>query len=123
MPTRAKRVSISYQGLRADKPARDVRSPWFSRTSMPTIGRRRTEGPDGDDDPQPCIGALGIISLAHPLDHLARLCHGIIAMLRDPLMSGAVDVEVGGRHAAVVMAKPGKGPPRRIGEKRGGEVV
>jgi hypothetical protein len=31
------------------------------------------KGADGDDDPQPSIGALGIISSAHRLDHLARL--------------------------------------------------
>jgi hypothetical protein len=39
---------------------------------MPAIGRRRSERPDRDDDPQSRVRALGIISSAHRLDRLAR---------------------------------------------------
>jgi len=89
--------------------------------SMPAVGRRRTQHPDGDDNPQPSIGALGSASLPHYLDRLAHLRDGIIAMLRGPLVSGAVDVEIGGRHAAMVMAKPGKSSaPQHWGEAERG---
>ena len=62
---------------------------------MPAIGRRRSQGSDGDDDPQPGVGAFGVASLAHRLNHLARRRHGVVAVLRDQEMGGAVDVEIG----------------------------
>jgi hypothetical protein len=91
---------------------------------MPAVGLRRTQRPNGDDNPQPSVSAFDIAVAAHPLDHLARLRDGIIAMLRDPLMSGAVDVEIRGGHVAMVMAKPEKSPaPQHWGEAERGSCL
>ena len=88
---------------------------------MPAIGRRRSQGSDGDDDPQPSVGAFGVASLAHRLNHLARRRHGVVAVLRDQEMGGAVDVEIGdGREdepyrdafSGAKMSAVGKVPPR-----------
>jgi hypothetical protein len=48
------------------------------------------------DDPQPSVGALGIALAPHRLDHLARLGGGLLAVLGNPPMRGAMDIEVGG---------------------------
>jgi hypothetical protein len=69
---------------------------------MAAISRRRSQRPDGNDDPQPSVRAFGIAALAHRLDHLARYRRGVVAVLRDPLMSGAVDVEIGDGHSEMV---------------------
>jgi hypothetical protein len=67
----------------------------FDSFPVPAVGRRRSQRVNGYNDPQPSVGDLSVASLAHPLDHFPRLRHGIIAMLRDPLMSSAVNVEIG----------------------------
>ena len=51
------------------------------------------------DDPQPYIGALGVTPAPHLLDHLARPHCSVVAVLLNPQMSGAGDVEVGWGHA------------------------
>jgi hypothetical protein len=66
---------------------------------MARLCRSRSQLPDRHDDPQPHIGALDIASAAHFLDHLARLRRGVAAVLLDPEMRGAADVEVGWGHA------------------------
>jgi hypothetical protein len=63
------------------------------------VRRRVAQRPNGDDDPQPCVGAVGVTFLAHPFDHLPRHRRGVVAVLRDLPVSGAVDVEVGDGHA------------------------
>jgi hypothetical protein len=74
---------------------------------MPAIGRRRPQRADRDDDPQPCVGAFGIAFLTHPFDHLSRHSGGVLAVLRDPLMSSAADVEIGDGHGATI-ARPAR---------------
>jgi len=65
---------------------------------MPRVRWRRAELPDRHDDSQPRIGA-GLVAVAsHLLDHLARLCRGLVAMSRDPKVCCAGDVEVGHGH-------------------------
>jgi hypothetical protein len=66
---------------------------------MPAVGRRRSQRADGDDNPQSSVSALGVATLAHAFDHIPRLRHGSIAMLRDPLMGGAVETGILGRDA------------------------
>jgi hypothetical protein len=66
---------------------------------MLAVGRRRPQRPDGDDDPQPRVGAFGIAALTHRLDHIPCLRHGIVAALCDQEVGGAVDVVIGDGHA------------------------
>jgi len=66
--------------------------------SMPCISRWRSQRANRDDDPQPSVGAFGVVSLTHLLDHLACFRRGLIAVLRDPLMGGAVNFEIRDGH-------------------------
>ena len=70
--------------------------------SMPAICRWRPQRPDRDYDPQPGIRALSIAFLAHPFDHLPRHCRCLVAVLRDPLMSGAVYLEIRDGHGPTI---------------------
>ena len=65
---------------------------------MLAVGRWRGRRADRDDDPQPSIGAIDVSLRTHMLDHLAGLGSGLVTVLRDPLMRGAMDVEVGDGH-------------------------
>jgi hypothetical protein len=62
---------------------------------MIAIGRRR---PQRADSAQPRVGAFGIATLAHRLDHLPCLRRGIVAALRDQEVGGAVDIVIGDGH-------------------------
>jgi hypothetical protein len=66
--------------------------------SVVAFNRWRPQRANRHDDPQPGVGALGVALATHRLDHLPRLGSGLVAMLRDPLMRGAMDVEVGYGH-------------------------
>ena len=68
---------------------------------MPRPRRWRSQRANRDDDAQPSIRAVSVVLCAHVLDHLARLRCRMLAVLRDPLMSGAVDVVVRRSHLDV----------------------
>jgi hypothetical protein len=65
---------------------------------MTGVSRWRAQRADGNDNASPCISALGGTPAPRLLHHFARLsCRG--AVLLNPKMRGAGDVEVGGGHA------------------------
>jgi hypothetical protein len=70
---------------------------------MPAIGRRRSQRAGGDEDPQPRISALAVAFLTHPFVHLSRHSRGLVAVFGDPLVRGAVNVEIGDGHGGTVV--------------------
>jgi hypothetical protein len=67
---------------------------------MVAFGRRHPQRAYRDNDAQPRVGALDISLRTHLLDHLACFRNGLVTVLRDPLMSGAMDAEFGDGHGA-----------------------
>jgi hypothetical protein len=74
---------------------------------MPAVGRRRPQRPNRHYDPQPRISALSVAFLPHPFDHLRRHRRGMVAVLGDPLMGGAVDVVIGDGHVRTIHDRRG----------------
>jgi hypothetical protein len=68
---------------------------------MPRVRRRRPELADRHDNPPPCIGAGGIAAPAHLVDHRARLPGCLVAVLLNPPMGCAGNIESRGWHGSI----------------------